>query len=177
MKQMLALATMVVISVLLAACSAADTPAQTPQAGTAATALGAATAPVAASGPIPPSPVANVGNPEPGKATVMGRVRAVQADVPLIKIFVHLAEVTRQDGEAVYVLDAASSPRTETASDGSFVIQNIVAREYVVVVGDPFGSYVVIPDETDRAKVWNAAPDQILDVGLLRVDLPLPANP
>jgi hypothetical protein len=114
---------------------------------------------------------ATAGKPDAGKASVVGRVLSKQTGAPIAGTSVRLAEVTRQGGEAIYVLDGANSPGATTANDGSFVMANIVAREYVMVVGDPFGSYAVVTDETTRARVWNAAADQILDIGEQRVEL------
>jgi hypothetical protein len=151
---------------LLAACSSSALPAQVPSA----TAVPAAATSAPGAATSVPS-AATAGKPEAGKATVVGRVLSKQTGAPLTNVSVRLAEVTRQGSEAIYVLDGANSPGALTADDGSFVMANIVAREYVMVIGDPYNKYVVVPDETTRARVWNAAADQVLDVGEQRVDL------
>jgi hypothetical protein len=153
------------LAALLAACSSGGEPPQAPGA----TASVAATS--APGGATSTPAVVTAGKPEAGKATVVGQVLSKQTGAPITGTSVRLAEVTRQDGEAIYVLDGANSPGAETGGDGSFVMANIVAREYVLVIGDPYAKYVVIPDETNRARVWNAAADQVLDVGELRIDL------
>jgi hypothetical protein len=166
MKRNLPMAVLGLLAALLAACSPGAEPAQVPG-GTPVSVAATSAPPAATSAPG----AATAGKPEAGKATVVGRVLSKQTGAPLTGTSVRLAEVTRQGSEAIYVLDGANSPGAETGGDGSFVMANIVAREYVMVIGDPYAKYVVIPDETNRAKVWNAAADQVLDVGELRVDL------
>jgi hypothetical protein len=166
MKRKLSITFLGLLAAVLAACSSGSEPAQVPSAT--AVSVAATSAPGAATSA--PS-AATAGKPEAGKATVVGRVLSKQSGAPLADTTVRLAEVTRQGSEAIYVLDGANSPGAETGGDGSFVMPNIVAREYVIVIGDPYGKYVVIPDETNRARVWNAAADQVLDVGELRIDL------
>jgi hypothetical protein len=150
----------------LAACSTAPEPAQVAPTSAPAAAV-ASSAPAAATAGAP----AEVGKPEAGKATVIGRVLSKQSGAPIAGTPVRLAEVTRQGGEAIYVLDGANSPGAQTNAQGEFVMANVVAREYVLVVGDPIGNYYVVQDEATRAKVWNAAADQVLDVGEQKVDL------
>jgi len=166
MKRTLSISFLGLLAALLVACSSGGEPAQSP--GVTAVSVAATSAPGAASSA--PS-AATAGKPEAGKATVVGRVLSKQTGAPIANTSVRLAEVTRQGSEAIYVLDGANSPGALTGGDGSFVMENIVAREYVLVIGDPYAKYVVIPDETNRAKVWNVPADQVLDVGELRIDL------
>src|SRR5262245_51126483 len=126
----------VLLAALLAACSSGAEPAQTSSAT--AVSVAATSAPGGATSPAG-APVA--GKPEAGKATVVGRVLSKQTGAPLTDTTVRLAEVTRQGSEAIYVLDGANSPGAVTVGDGRFVMPNIVAREYVIVIGDPYGKY------------------------------------
>jgi hypothetical protein len=107
---------------------------------------------------------------EAGKATVVGRVFSTRSNKPMTT-GVRLAEVIRQNGEAIFVLDGAQSPGATTQEDGTFVIPNIEAREYVVVVGDVDGEYVIISEGENKARVWSAKPDDITNLGELRVNL------
>jgi hypothetical protein len=43
--------------------------------------------------------------------------------------------------------------------------------EYVIVVGDINFDYKIIENEEKKPRVWNALADQILDIGVLKVDL------
>jgi hypothetical protein len=173
MKRKLSIVTLGLLVILLTACSTGAEPAQGPSPTTAIVVATSApsTAAVAPGLPtnLPSAPTA--GPPEAGKASVVGRVLSKQDGTPLAGTSVRLAEVTRQGSEAIYVLDGANSPGAVTAEDGSFVMANIVAREYVMVVGDPYSLYAIVTDETTRARVWNAAADQVLDVGEQRVEL------
>ena len=109
--------------------------------------------------------------PEPGMATVTGRVISENTELPLAETIVRLAEVVRQDEEAAYVLDVAFSPGTDSDGEGFFIFENVDPIEYVIVVGDVYENYKVIVDEEGKAKPWKAVENQILKVGELIVDL------
>ena len=112
-----------------------------------------------------------VGQPEAGKATVTGRVIDLNTNKPLAKVKVWMAEITRQGDQGAYVLDTAFGPANDTDEQGYFVIENIKAMEYVIVVGDPFAKYYVIAGADKKPKAWDAIADQIMDTGDLVVDL------
>ncbi len=116
------------------------------------------------------SPIARemmgVPSPAAGKSTVTGVILNAVTGLPMTRVSVYLAEVYRQNGEAAYILDTASSPSTLTNASGQFIAQNIPAREYVIVVGDPNAAYVVLNEANGQAKVWNAAVGEVLDVGV-----------
>ena len=119
--------------------------------------------------PIMPDATA-IQNPEAGKAIVTGKVSSTAVEI-LPSTAVWLAEVVRQGDQGVYVLDSASSPGIYTDENSVFVIANINPGEYVIVVGDPEGQYEIVTDSSGIAKVWNIPPDQIYDVGDLKVAL------
>ena len=114
-------------------------------------------------------------SPEPGMATVTGRVFSTTDNAPLRNYDVRLAEVVRVDdpkvGKDVYLLDEAFSPGAITDSEGVFVVESTEAKEYVIIVGDVAFTHEVIKDGSGKALVWNALPDQVLDVGVLEVKL------
>lgn len=115
-----------------------------------------------------------VSTPDDQKATVTGRVISTSNNKPYPKAPVWLAEVYRSGGDGAYVLDHAFSPAAFADDQGYFVIANVDPKEYVIVVGDPDGVYVVIPDDAGRARVWQAEKGKILDVGVLNVSLVVP---
>ena len=90
---------------------------------------------------------------------------------PIANVPVRLAEVFRKDDRGAFALDDAFSPGDLTDPQGWFNIENIEPREYVIIVGEAIGAYEIIQDKGGQARVWDAAPDQILDVGVLEVDL------
>jgi hypothetical protein len=109
--------------------------------------------------------------PDAKTGTVTGKVFSTPADKFYPKAPVWLAEVYRQGGEGVYVLDHAFSPGVYADEQGVFTITNVAPKEYVIVIGDPDGTYVVIPDEAGKARVWNVEAGKILDVGKLDISL------
>jgi len=111
-----------------------------------------------------------VSTPTSGVSTVTGVILS-ENGLPLDGISVHLAEVFRQGGEAAYILNTATSPSTITDRAGQFAVLNIPAREYVIVIGDPSARYAILTEADGRAKVWNAEPGKILDIGIHRVTL------
>ena len=109
--------------------------------------------------------------PEPGMASVQGRVISELTDSPLGETTVRLAEVVRQGDRGAYVLDGAFSPGDITDENGIFLIEKVEAMEYVIVVGDVEGVYEIIPDDSGKPKVWDAVADEVLLVGDLVVDI------
>jgi hypothetical protein len=134
-----------IIALFLAACSGASPTAQIP-----------------AATPTPPLP------PDPGLATVIGRVVNPDGE-SMPRIIVRLAEVVRgvEGRGGAFILDVAHSPSTFTDEAGYFIIPNIKGTEYVIVIGDVeiTGVYEIIPQEDGKARVFNMPADQITDVG------------
>lgn len=118
--------------------------------------------------PSPPSATATTA---PGKAMVIGRVISEKTGQPLTHTTVRLAEVVRQGNEGAFVLDTAFSPGDITDDQGYFRFENVDAKEYVIVIGDVYNAYQIISEPSGKARVWKAEPDQVLDVGELRVAL------
>jgi hypothetical protein len=109
--------------------------------------------------------------PDAAKTTVTGNVFSTTLNQPYPKAAVWLAEVYREGGNGVYVLDHAFSPAIYADEQGVFIIADVDPKEYVIVVGDPEGAYEVIPDDTGRARVWATEGGKILDVGRISVSL------
>jgi hypothetical protein len=109
--------------------------------------------------------------PDAAKTTVTGNVFSTTLNQAYPKAAVWLAEVYREGGNGVYVLDHAFSPAIYADEQGVFIIADVDPKEYVIVVGDPEGAYEVIPDDTGRARVWATEGGKILDVGRISVSL------
>ncbi|HEX8681708.1 MAG TPA: hypothetical protein VF707_05295 [Ardenticatenaceae bacterium] len=120
--------------------------------------------------------IASPSLPEAGKATIIGRIVAEQTGEPIANIGIQLAFVYRnEDGGGNYVLDTTNSPATSTNEEGEFVLLNIDAAEYVMVVGNVEngeGAYQVVPGTDGRARVWNAESGKILDAEDVQVNIP-----
>jgi hypothetical protein len=129
--------------------------------------------------PVPADPVAEewhaeVLPPQAGQATVTGVVLAEKSQNPVVNAPVFLAEVYYQGDSGAFVLDGAFSPQSVTDSDGRFAIVDIPAGDYVLVIGNPeVNDYAIIEDETGKARVWTADPDNILDMAVIEVELQL----
>jgi hypothetical protein len=113
----------------------------------------------------PPSP------PEKDKATVIGRAVDKDTQAPLANTIIRLAEVYGEGQDGAYVLDAYFSPGATTDANGYFIMENVPAIGYVVVVGDVFDVYKVIQTEKGTPKVWTTTPGEVLDLGTLPVSL------
>lgn len=113
----------------------------------------------------PPNP------PEADKATVVGRVVDADTNEPLSSTLIKLAEVYGEGDEGAYVLDTYFSPGATTDENGYFIMENVPAIGYVVVVGDVFYIYSIIQTEEGKPKVWKTSPGEVLDLGTLLVSL------
>jgi hypothetical protein len=112
--------------------------------------------------------------PESGKATIIGRVMHDQG-YPMVKTIVRLAYVARgaEGHGGAFILDLARSPGSFTDQNGYFIIPNVKAGEYVIVVGDVeiTGVYEIIPGQDGKARVWNLPADQVTDIGTITVSI------
>ncbi len=107
-----------------------------------------------------------------GKAGIAGRVVSMEGDKPFSSTVVRLAQVHRGTGEeGAFVLDGANSPGAITTVAGYFVLDNVEAAEYVLVVGDVMGAYAIVTGQDGRARVWGLTPDNYLDTDTIRVTL------
>lgn len=106
--------------------------------------------------------------PEAGMATVIGRL-VNQKGEHIPRTIIRLAEVVRgAEGEGgAYILDTTHSPGTATGEAGYFIIQNIKATEYVLVIGDVdlTGIYEIIHEDDGMARIFNMPADQITNLG------------
>jgi hypothetical protein len=117
-----------------------------------------------------PSPA----KPETGKATVVGRVMAQSTGRPMVDTVIRLAEVYREEAgkeEGAYVLDGAFSPGAITDAEGYFVMENIEPIDYVLVVGDVFSVYKVVPAASGKPRVWQTKAGEVTDFGVVNIDL------
>lgn len=113
-----------------------------------------------------------------GKANVKGKLLSSKTSAPLANTVVRLAEVyygdntqAEQKTGGVYALDNAFSPSTISNSEGFFAFTDIDARDYVLLVGDIFGSWALGLDETqEKPKVWTATERSITDIGEVYVE-------
>ncbi|MCC7359645.1 MAG: hypothetical protein IT317_09220 [Anaerolineales bacterium] len=112
--------------------------------------------------------------PEPGLVTVAGRLVNTATQAPYANQVIRLAEVIHIDpgDSGTWMIDDATSPGDYTNDQGYFVIANVAAKEYVLVVGDFHVSYAVVTDTPDNAAVWQPEADRVLDVGQVDVVLP-----
>ena len=120
----------------------------------------------------PAVPSTEIAAAESGMGTVSGRVMSSTTGQPIQNIFVRLARVIREDGDATYVLEDSSSPGAMTNSEGYYAIENVDAMEYVIVVGDVHVAYEIILEDSGKAKAWMVVENQILSTGDLIVEIP-----
>lgn len=109
------------------------------------------------------------------EGAVTGKVvsTAGGGETPLGNTTVWLAYVEwAEDGRnGAFYVDGAASPSTITRSDGSFVIQGLEARDYVIVVGDLYGRHFVPTNPDGSARIYVVNAGEVLDIGALKVDL------
>jgi len=113
-----------------------------------------------------------------GRAVVKGRLFSTKTNAPLVNAVVRLAEVYyANDAQAaeksggVYALDNAFSPSAFTDVDGNFVFTDIEARDYVLIVGDIFGTWALALDESqEKPTVWSAIERSVTDIGAVHID-------
>jgi hypothetical protein len=131
--------------------------------------------------PLPtPPPFERVGDGseleiEAGRASVTGRAFSDITLQPIANTTIRLAEIfyadeTRDPTNAAWALNNASSPYTETDSEGFFLFRNVEARGYVIFVGDILGQYTVELTEEGTPRPYEFGPDVLHEVGNIFVD-------
>lgn len=120
-----------------------------------------------------PTPASDftIPTPEDGKAVVFGRVLSSLTGQPIYRVRVAFAEVLRNEDSAIFVDDAAFTPFVETDPTGRFVISNLPPKEYVIVIGDPFGPNDVVRNADGLPRIWKIEPGQQLDIGDVKVNI------
>ena len=75
------------------------------------------------------------------------------------------------DGEeGAFALDTARNPSCYSDSEGYFVIPDITADEFVIVVGNPESRYYIVNDGNDKARVYKTEKGKIQQLGDLVID-------
>jgi hypothetical protein len=123
----------------------------------------------------PKEPVKTYPTPEAGKASASGRLLSINSGEPYYDVIVRLAEIYENEaGDRAFALDMAFSPIAFTDKDGYFLFENIEAREYVFIVGDPMAWSLIPTEEADqKPKAWNFPADIVTDMGTMKVDFDL----
>ncbi|MGB9872776.1 MAG: hypothetical protein ACPLYD_14115 [Anaerolineae bacterium] len=105
---------------------------------------------------------------------LIGQLVSASERAPLSNTVVRLARVfwneERTDG--VYVLEGARSPSCMTDDNGFFVFSDIDPADYVMIVGDVYGDYVVISNPDGTPKIFTVQEGTTTDVGQVQVLLP-----
>lgn len=112
---------------------------------------------------------------DPATATVIGIVisASVKDAAAVVGMPVRLARVfwNEDKSDGAFVLEGATSPSALIAEDGSFILSNVPPADYVIVVGDPVGSNVIISEANGRARVITLEAGEVFNVGRLEVAL------
>lgn len=108
--------------------------------------------------------------PEFGKATIHGRLISKLSGQPMGNTIVRIGEVFRQGNEGIFLMDEGRSPGARTNADGYFIFNNVEPLEFVIVVEKTEGLYKVIDDGTDKPMIWKVEANQVLDVGVVKID-------
>lgn len=113
---------------------------------------------------VVPEPVGDMG-------VLVGRVFSNVTAEPIVNVPLQLAAVFRQDGEGVYVLDAAQSPFAQADVTGKFVFADVVPGEYFLIVGSvEAGGYIIVEGEPNSGRSFFVNAGETTQVGDLSVD-------
>ena len=107
-----------------------------------------------------------VSTPQSDMATLTGVVISQRTQQSIVEVPVQLAGVYYEGDQGAFVLDTANSPIATTDGQGRFVFVDIEPGDYVIVIGNvEVNDYIIIPDESGRAKIWTATNGEVLETG------------
>ena len=109
----------------------------------------------------------------PDKSAVVGQIISSTDNKPLANTPIRLGQVfwDPEHKNATFVLEGATSPGAITMEDGTFVVNDVTPREYIILIGDVTERYDIIKENPDTAKVFNLSQGQVVDLGVLEVNL------
>jgi hypothetical protein len=110
--------------------------------------------------------------PSADTSVVTGKVVGTGNQAPIKRTFVYLAKVfwDKDHTHAAYALDLANSPVAKTDQNGFFTMIKVQPFEYVVVVGDYYGTNDAVRESNGDAKVYKTEAGKALDVGTVQVN-------
>jgi hypothetical protein len=106
--------------------------------------------------------------PSGGNATITGVLVDARTGTPMANTTVRFA-VTRQE---TFVVDTTNSPSTVSDGLGRFVLPNLKADTYIMVIGDPYSEYTFAPDleKPTAIRIFDFKADKINNVDVLIVN-------
>lgn len=109
----------------------------------------------------------------PDKSAVVGLIISGTDNKPLANTPIRLCQVfwDAEHKNATFVLEGATSPGAITKDDGTFIINDVTPREYVILIGDVTERYDIIKENPDTAKIFYLSQGQVVDLGVLEVNL------
>lgn len=109
----------------------------------------------------------------PNKSAVVGQIISSTDNKPLANTSIRLCQVfwDAEHKNATFVLEGATSPGAITLDDGTFIINDVTPREYVILIGDVTEKYDIIKENPDTAKIFNLSQGQVVDLGVLEANL------
>jgi hypothetical protein len=125
--------------------------------------------------PAPAQPQANrpaVPTPSSGAAVLAGQAVGTTTQAPIKKTYVYLAKVywDKDHKNAAFALDISHSPVATTDQNGFFTFNQVEPSEYVLVVGDYYGTNDVVREKNGDARVYKPEAGKSLDVGVVQVN-------
>lgn len=107
-------------------------------------------------------------------AILIGQLISLSQNGPLSNTVVRLARVfwDEERKEGVYVLEGARSPACITDENGFFVFSALEPADYVMVIGDVYGKYMVVSNSDGSARIFTLEKDRVTNIGQLQVEFP-----
>jgi hypothetical protein len=121
--------------------------------------------------PTPTPAVSTLPTPDPDAAMVTGRLVRAENSEPVVGVMAFL-EQTTDDHRVPRVLYAPPNdqPRAKTNEQGQFIISEVPADEYVVILySPPYALQVITEPNGDQAMLINPKPGKVTDIGTVRV--------
>lgn len=120
-----------------------------------------------------PEPTFEAPEPSSGKGVITGVLNIANTEQPMANVELYLGNhIGATTDTPMYSLDPSTAPKTITDENGRFIFKDVDPGFYVIIIWNPFNSFMVRDASTGAELSINLQTDQVFDAGVLWESLP-----
>ncbi len=120
-----------------------------------------------------PEPTYEAPAPASGKGVITGILNIQNTEQPMANVELYLGtHIGASVDTPMYSLDPSTAPKAMTDENGRFAFKDVDPGFYVIIIWNPFNSFMVRDASTGAELTINLQADQVFDAGVLWESLP-----